>query len=43
MKSRIEQKKEEIPRQGSQVIDQIGSEQRKEARKPQIVQSAENI
>ena len=32
-KSRIEQKKGEIPRQRSQVIDQSGSEQRKETRK----------
>ena len=35
-KSRIQQKKGEIPRQRSQVIDQLGSEQRKEIRKPQI-------
>ena len=40
-KSRIEQKKGEIPRQRSQVIDQLGSEQRKETRKPQIVQSTD--
>ena len=39
-KSRIEQKKGEIPRQRSQFIDQLGSEQRKETRKSQIVQSA---
>ena len=40
-KSRIEQKKGEIPRQRSQVIDQLGSEQRKETRKPQTVQSTD--
>ena len=40
-KSRIEQKKGEIPRQGNQVIDQLGSEQRKETRKPHIVQSVD--
>ena len=39
-KSRIEQKKGEIPRQRNQVIDQLGSRQRKETRKPQIEQSA---
>ena len=40
-KSRIEQKKGEIPRQRSLVIDQLGSEQRKETRKTQIVQSTD--
>ena len=40
-KSRIEQKKGEFPRQRNQVIDQVGSEQRKETRKPQTVQSAD--
>ena len=39
-KSRIDQKKGHIPRQGNQVIDQLGSGQRKETRKPQIEQSA---
>ena len=39
-KSRIEQKKGDFPRQRSQVIDQLGSGQRKETRKPQIKQSA---
>ena len=39
-KSRIEQKKGDIPRQRNQVIDQLGSGQRKETRKPQIEQSA---
>ena len=38
-KSRIEQKKAEFPKQRNQVIDQIGSGQRKETRKPQIEQS----
>ena len=40
-KSRIEQKKGEIPRQGNQVIHELGSEQRKETRKPHIVQSVD--
>ena len=40
-KSRIEQKRGESPRQRSQVIDQLGSEQGKENRKPQIAQSAD--
>ena len=39
-KSRVEQKKGEIPRQRSQVVDQSGLGQRKETRNPQIVQSA---
>ena len=39
-KSRIEQKKEDISRQRNQVINQLGSGQRKETRKPQIEQSA---
>ena len=39
-KSRIEQKKGDIPRQRNQVIDQLGSGQGKETRKPQIEQSA---
>ena len=38
-KSRIEQNKGDFPKQGNQVIDQIGSGQRKETRKPQIEQS----
>ena len=38
-KSRIEQKKADFPKQRNQVIDQIGSGQRKEIRKPQIEQS----
>ena len=38
-KSRIEQKKAEFRKQRNQVIDQIGSGQRKETRKPQIEQS----
>ena len=39
-KSRIEQEKVDFPRQRNQVIDQLGSGQRKETRKPQIEQSA---
>ena len=35
-RSRIEQKKPDFPKQKNQVIDQIGSGQRKETRKPQI-------
>ena len=42
-RSRIEQKKVDFPKQKNQVIDQIGSGQRKETRKPQIEQSRENI
>ena len=43
-KSRLEQKKGEIPKQRNQVIDDSGSGQRKETRKPQIEQSTdENI
>ena len=42
-RSRIEQKKIDFPKQRNQVIDQIGSGQRKETRKPQIEQSRENI
>ena len=38
-KSRMEQKKGEIPRQRNQVIDQSGSGQGKETRRPQIEQS----
>ena len=40
VKSRIEQKKGDFPRQRNQVIDQLGLGQRKETRKPQIEQSA---
>ena len=39
-KSRLEQKKGDFPKQRNQVIDQLGSGQRKETRKPQIEQSA---
>ena len=39
-KSRIEQEKGDFPRQRNQVIDQLGSGQRKETRKPQIEHSA---
>ena len=42
-KSRIEHKKGNCPRQRNQVIDQLGSGQRKETRKPQIEQSANKI
>ena len=42
-RSRIEQKKADFPKQKNQVIDQIGSGQRKEIRKPQIEQGRENI
>ena len=42
-RSRIEQKKADFPKQKDKVIDQIGSEQRKEIRKPQIEQGRENI
>ena len=38
-KSRIEQKKGEVPRQSNQVIDQSCSGQGKETRRPQIEQS----
>ena len=38
-KSRMEQRKGDIPRQINQVIDQLGSGQRKETRKPHIEQS----
>ena len=41
-KSRIEQKKGDFPRQRNQIIDQLGSGQRKETRKPQIEQSVNN-
>ena len=39
-KSRIEQKRGDIPRQRNHIIDQSGSGQRKETRKPQIEQSS---
>ena len=39
-KPRIEQKKGDFPRKRNQVIDQLGSGQRKETRKPQNEQSA---
>ena len=39
-KSRLEQKKGDFPKQRNQVIDQVGSGQRKETRKPQTEQSA---
>ena len=42
-RSRIVQKKADFPKQKNQVIDQIGSGQRKEIRKPQIEQGRENI
>ena len=42
-RSRLEQKKGDPPRQTNQVIDQLGSGQRKEIRKPQTEQSRENI
>ena len=42
-RSRMEQKKADFPKQKNQVIDQIGSGQRKETRKPQIEQGRENI
>ena len=35
-KSRLEQEKGDFPKQRNQVIDQLGSGQRKETRKPQI-------
>ena len=41
--SKIEQKKVDFPKQKNQVVDQIGSGQRKEIRKPQIEQGRENI
>ena len=44
VKSGLEQKKGDFLRQRNQVIDQLGPGQRKETRKPQIEQSAnENI
>ena len=42
-RSRLEQQKEDFPKQKNQVIDQIGSGQRKETRKSQIEQGRENI
>ena len=42
-KSRIEKKGTDLPRQRSQVIDQISTGQRKEIRKPNIEQGRENI
>ena len=42
-RSRIEQKKANYPKQKDQVIDQTGSEQRKEIRKPQTEQGREKI
>ena len=42
-KSRIEQKKGEIPRQRNQVINQLGSGQGKETIKPQVEHNANKI
>ena len=42
-RTRIEQKKTDFSNQKNQAIDQIGSGQRKETRKPQIEQGRENI
>ena len=42
-RSRIEQKKTDFSKQKNQVIDQIGSGQRKETRKPQIEEGRESI
>ena len=42
-RSRLEQKKGDSPKQTNQVIDQLGSGQRKETRKPQIEQNKEII
>ena len=42
-RTRIEQKKTNFSKQKNQAIDQIGSGQRKETRKPQIEQGRENI
>ena len=42
-KSRIEKNGTDLPRQRSQVIDQISTGQRKEIRKPKIEQGGENI